>query len=82
MFVIKGCLFIIIYNVVGSSVGIILPPNEDKEVYELLEDILHGVVGEKPPAVAEERAGRERRTTGISGVISRGLVTGKLCKLG
>lgn len=56
--------------------GIILPANEDKEVYELLEDILHGVVGEKPPLVAEERAGRDRRATGISGLISRGLVTG------
>lgn len=56
--------------------GIILPPDDDKEVYELLEDILHGVLGEKPPGIAEERAGREYRDTGISGRISRGLVTG------
>lgn len=65
-------------EVPGSSVGIILPPNEDKEVFELLEDILHGVVGEKPTAIVfqEERAGRERRATGVSGIISRGIVTG------
>lgn len=56
--------------------GIILPSDADTEVFELLEDILHGVVSEKPPAVPPRRARRD--LPGVSGSISRGLVTGSV----
>lgn len=44
----------------GASIGIILPSDADASVYELLEDILHGIVGEKT-TLPEIRA-RTRRS--------------------
>lgn len=58
----------------GSSVGIILPADCDSQVYELLEDILHGVIREEVPL--QPKAARARRAAGISGSISHGIVTG------
>ncbi|KAF5299477.1 hypothetical protein FQR65_LT01058 [Abscondita terminalis] len=63
----------------GASVGIILPSDADGSVYELLEDILHGIIGEET-ALPRIR-GRTRRAAPVrprtfSEVISNGLSTG------
>lgn len=57
----------------GASVGIILPPDTDADVYELLEHILHGIVGHQV-----ERSDVEEvpEAESLSGKISNGLVNG------
>ncbi|XP_072386300.1 protein spartin [Diabrotica undecimpunctata] len=77
-------------DVPGSSVGIILPSDADQEVFDLLESILHGIIGSTPSA-EDIRSWRERRATAqpedysryisnkiVDGahLVSRGLVRG------
>lgn len=61
----------------NASVGIILPKDADESVYDILESILHGIVGQGTTSI-ESRAGRRRREVppGISGTISNGIVSG------
>lgn len=72
----------ILSEVPGSSVGIILPADADSSVYEILEDILHGIIGEGTTlSVPHGRAKRALVPTptapySISQMISNGLVTG------
>ncbi|KAB0804387.1 hypothetical protein PPYR_01357 [Photinus pyralis] len=69
-------------DVPGSSVGIILPADADSSVYQLLEDILHGIIGEDTTLSIPRR--RTRRALGpeaeaprsVSQMISNGLATG------
>lgn len=60
--------------VAGSSVGIILPPDADSDVYDLLENILHGIVGQTPPKERRPVSGQEEE--GLGGTISKKLVDG------
>lgn len=60
----------------GSSVGIILPPDADGDVYDLLENILHGIVSQTPPSF-KEIPHDVREQPGLSDKISKGLVNGK-----
>lgn len=57
----------------GSAVGLIFPEEVDDSVYELLENILQGIVTRVPEKV--KRSAR-RRDAGYSSSISRGIVTG------
>lgn len=57
--------------VAGSSVGIIVPPEADTIVFELLENILHGIVTQS--VVHDET--RTRQPAGISGTISSGITS-------
>ncbi|XP_057661620.1 protein spartin [Diorhabda carinulata] len=74
----------------GSSVGIILPSDADQEVFDLLESILHGIIGPSPTA-EDIKEWRERRiseqredySTHISNkivdgahLVSRGIIRG------
>ncbi|XP_066999747.1 protein spartin [Anabrus simplex] len=61
-------------TVEGSAVGIILPPEPDASVYDLLDDILHGVVQRVPEP--EGRAGRRRRDVESGSAFAQGLVKG------
>jgi hypothetical protein len=54
-------------------VGLIFPEEVDDSVYELLENILQGIVTRVPEKV--KRSAR-RRDAGYSSSISRGIVTG------
>lgn len=58
-------------NQPGYSVGIILPSDADAAVYDLLENILHGIVNQYP---LDEQ--QKTRKPSVSGKISNGLVTG------
>lgn len=51
----------------GYSIGLILPSDADADVYELLENILHGIVNETP---------LQRPRSTFSKNVSQGLVTG------
>lgn len=54
------------------SIGLILPSDADADVYELLENILHGIVNQSPITL------EQRKTRSLSGTISNGLVNGKI----
>lgn len=59
-------------SVEGAAVGIVLPPEADESVYKFLDDVLHGIVTQRPvPPPRKAKAARD-----ISMTISRGLVTG------
>lgn len=61
----------------GSSVGIILPCDADNELYSMLEDILHGVIGERPVVIGDERENRRKREEpSIPTNISQRLISG------
>lgn len=59
-------------TVEGSSVGLVFPEDTDDSVFELLEDILQGIVTRRPVA----RHAARRIGEGYSYSISRGIVTG------
>ncbi|GLV43973.1 spartin [Carabus blaptoides fortunei] len=63
-------------DIPGSSVGIILPADCDSQVYELLEDILHGIIREEVPLQPKAARARRAAAAGVSGSISNGIVTG------
>nr|CAD7405247.1 unnamed protein product [Timema poppensis] len=64
-------------TVEGSAVGIILPEDADASVYDLLDDILHGIATRVPTGEAVmARAGRWKRSGQFSHSISQGLVKG------
>lgn len=70
-----------LYNfLLGSSVGIILPPDADDDVYDLLENILHGVVSQTAQRIKRGQA-EIKEERGISDTISKGLVNGELLVL-
>lgn len=58
----------------GYCIGIILPSDADAAVYELLENILHGIVSQTVPEVHA----RARRESSIGETISNGLMNGKM----
>lgn len=53
----------------GFCIGLILPADADDDVYELLENILHGIVNQSPI---------RRASRSVSTKISQGIVTGNL----
>lgn len=54
-----------------------MPPDADSDVYDLLENILHGVVSQT--AIPFRRGQTEiREEPGLSDTISKGLVNGEL----
>jgi hypothetical protein len=55
-------------------VGLIFPEEADDSVYELLEDILQGIMTRIPEKVKHSA---RQRDAGYSSTISRGIVTGK-----
>ncbi|XP_054263896.1 protein spartin isoform X3 [Macrosteles quadrilineatus] len=59
-------------QVEGAAVGLILPPEADISLFELLEDVLHGVVSQPPTAPPRTRTRRDNFST----TISKGIVTG------
>ncbi|XP_039295204.1 protein spartin isoform X2 [Nilaparvata lugens] len=58
----------------GSAVGIMLPPDADKSVYNLLEDILHCIVTTEPIAPPRHRVKRDETR---SAAVSRSIVSDK-----
>lgn len=58
----------------GYSIGIILPSDADADVYELLENILHGIVSQTVPEIHP----RGRRESSISETISNSLINGSI----
>ncbi|XP_023018570.2 spartin [Leptinotarsa decemlineata] len=61
----------------GSSVGILLPSDADKEVFDLLESILHGIISSPTgEAIEDWRKRRQTVSTDYSTRISTKLVDG------
>ncbi|RZF32840.1 hypothetical protein LSTR_LSTR009391, partial [Laodelphax striatellus] len=58
----------------GSAVGIMLPPDADKSVYNLLEDILHCIVTTEPIVPPRSRVKRDETR---SAAVSRSIVSDK-----
>lgn len=70
-------LQILILIFLGASIGIILPADADESVYELLENILHGIICEstkKPSA----RVRRAAEPFSVTKTIANGFSTGKI----
>ncbi|XP_054263895.1 protein spartin isoform X2 [Macrosteles quadrilineatus] len=63
-------------QVEGAAVGLILPPEADISLFELLEDVLHGVVSQPPTAPPRTRTRRDNFSTTISKGIVTGLIKG------
>ncbi|KAL3279737.1 hypothetical protein HHI36_017245 [Cryptolaemus montrouzieri] len=64
-------------NEQGASVGIILPSETDAEVYDLLENILHGIVGHQSDSNLHfNRIAESEEEQGLSETISKSIVTG------
>lgn len=60
---------------IGSSVGIILPSDADKEVFDILENILHGIISQATEeGIEAERRRRAQKAADISSRISNGIV--------
>jgi hypothetical protein len=59
----------------GSAVGLIFPEGTGESVYELLEDILQGIVTRIPGKV--ERSAQQTDVS-YSSSIARGIVTGNI----
>lgn len=74
-------MFIIdLFVLIGSSIGIILPSGADELVFDLLEDILHGIISQvSKDAIGDwqqrrrEEAGLEDYSTRISNKIVDGM---------
>ncbi|KAJ8952900.1 hypothetical protein NQ318_006517 [Aromia moschata] len=62
-------------DVPGSSVGIILPPDADGEVFDLLENILHGIISQATEEEIQERR-RRKEPTDLSTQVSSKIVDG------
>ncbi|XP_060526776.1 protein spartin [Cylas formicarius] len=64
-------------EVPGSSVGIILPSDADEDVFDLLENILHGIITqETEQEIQQEKRRREQTREDVSTKISNKLVDG------
>jgi hypothetical protein len=59
----------------GSAVGLIFPEEAGDSVYELLEDILQGIVTR---VTGKVKRSAPQRDTGYSSSIARGIVTGNI----
>ena len=62
-------------TVAGSSVGLVFPKEAGDSAYELLDDILEGIVTRKPPT-ARKRVARHIKPTPYASTISQGIVSG------
>ncbi|CAH0553437.1 unnamed protein product [Brassicogethes aeneus] len=61
----------------GSSIGIILPEDADSDVFDLLENILHGIIGfEKEPLTHHRPRQRRELPTDTSSKISTSIQNG------
>jgi hypothetical protein len=64
-----------LFSFSGSAVGLIFPEGADDSVYELLEDILQGIVTRSPGRV---KRFAQQGDEGYSSSIALGIVTGNI----